>query len=158
MTNLITRAGWETRLAAGAGRLDATSGPLRETVNELVDYLLFLDEAPLTAAITGTSGFADIFAAQGPVDGRGRSLKQLDLERRLLRYPCSYMIYSPAFRALPTDLRQAIYGRMWAILSGRDTRTKNARLSGVDRRAIVDLLRATLPDLPAEFGASDPLD
>jgi hypothetical protein len=120
-------------------------------VNELVDYLLFVDEEPLTAAITGTSGFAEMFAALGPTDRRGRSLRQLDLTHRLLRYPCSYMIYSAAFAALPADARAAIYGRMGDVLSGRDPDPRYARLSADDRRAVVEILRETVPDLPAEF-------
>ena len=121
---------------------------MREAIAELVDYLLFVDEEPLTAPIKGTSGFAEQFAAQGPADGRGRSLRQLDLEHRLLRYPCSYMIYSAAFAALPDELRAGIYGRMWDVLSGRDTSPRYARLSAADRRDIVDILRETLHDLP----------
>ena len=153
MTNLITRVGWEARIAAYDHRLDLAGGPLRDAVNELVDYLLFVDEEPLTAAIKGTSGFAEKFAAQGPADSRGRSLRQLDLEHRLLRYPCSYMVYSAAFGALPADTRGAIYGRMWDILSGHDTSAKYARLSDADRRAVVDILRETLHDLPDDFRA-----
>jgi hypothetical protein len=155
MTNLITRVGWEARIAAYDHRVDLAGGPLREAVSELVDYLLFVDEQPLTAAIAGTSGFAEQFAAQGPADSRGRSLRQLDLEHRLLRYPCSYMVYSAAFGALPADVREAIYGRMWDVLSGRDTSPKYARLSGADRRAVVDILRETLHDLPSDFRAAD---
>src|SRR4051812_10067867 len=144
MTNLITRAGWEARMGGAA----------RETIDELVDYLLFADEQPLTGPMKGSSGFAEVFAARGPADTRGRSLRQLDLEHRLLRYPCSYMIYSEAFRALPDDVRAAIYARMWAILSGREGGSKYARLGDADRRAIVEILRETLPDLPGEFRAS----
>ena len=151
MTNLITRLGWEARIAAHDRRGDVASAPLRETVNELVDYLLFVDEEPLTAAIAGTSGFAETFSARGPKDSRGRSLRQLGLERRLMRYPCSYMVYSAAFGALPADARDAVYVRMWDILSGRDTSAKYARLSETDRRAVVDILRETLHDLPADF-------
>lgn len=155
MTNLMTRIGWEARLAAYEHRLDLANGPLRDGVTELVDSLLFVDEEPLTAAIKGTSGFAEMFAAQGPADSGGRSLRQLDLERRLMRYPCSYTVYSAAFRALPTEVREAIYGRMWEVLSGREARPKYARLSEADRRAVVDILRNTLPDLPSGFRASD---
>jgi hypothetical protein len=151
MMNLITRLGWEARVAAHDARTDLAAGPLRGGVNELVDYLLFVDEEPLTAALKGTTGFAETFAAQGPVDRHGRSLRQLDLERRLLRYPCSYMIYSAAFHGLPLDVRGAIYARMWEILSGRDTRPKYARLSEADRRSVVDILRETLSDLPSDF-------
>jgi len=155
MTNLITRVGWESRLAAYDHRVELSGGPLRAAIDELVDYLLFVDEAPLTATIKGTTGFAETFAAQGPADGRGRSLRQLDLERRLLRYPCSYMVYSAAFGALPVDARTAIYVRMSDVLSGLDASAKYARLSEADRRAVVEILRETLHDLPAGFGATN---
>ena len=151
MTNLITRLGWEARIATHEHRGDLASGALRDGVNELVDYLLFADEEPLTATIRGSSGFAEMFAAQGPADSLGRSLRQLDLQRRLLRYPCSYMIYSAAFGALPTDVRAAIYARLWDVLSGRDASPKYARLSAADRRAVVDILRETVRDLPLDF-------
>jgi hypothetical protein len=180
MTNLITRLGWEARMAAydrpddnrtektwenaenaekrfsaissrSAVFSGAATGALKDTVVELVDYLLFVDEPPLTAAIAGSSRFAELFAAQGPADGRGRSLRQLDLERRLMRYPCSYMVYSAAFHALPSGARDAVYVRLWDILSGRDTSPKYGRLSDADRRAVVDILRETLHDLPAGF-------
>jgi hypothetical protein len=157
MTNLITRIGWDVRLAAYNHRLDFTGGPLRDAIDELVelvDYLLFVDEQPLTAGVKGTSGFAETFSAKGPADRRGRSLRHLDLEHRLQRYPCSYMVYSAAFSALPIEARQAIYARMWAILSGRDTSPQYARLSADDRRAVVEILSDTLHDLPDAFRAS----
>jgi len=146
MTNLITRVGWEARIAAAEQRLDPAAGPIKEAISELVDYALFADEQPLRAPVRGTSGFAQTFEALGPSDGAGRSLRQLDLERRLFRYPCSYMIYSPAFRALPAEIRQAIYRRMAEILSGSDSAPKYARLSEADRRAVQEILRGTLPD------------
>jgi len=151
MTNLITRLGWEARIAAYDHRGDPSSAPLRDTVGELVDYLLFVDEEPLPAPITGASGFAGIFAAEGPADRQGRSLRQLDLNQRLMRYPCSYMVYSAAFQALPAEARAAVYVRMRDVLSGRDPNPKYARLTEADRRAVVDILRETLHDLPADF-------
>ena len=146
MMNLITRIGWESRVADAANRLDFAASPLRDGVNELVDYLFFVDEQPLTDAIKGTSGFAEIFGAQGPTDRQGRSLRQLDLQHRLLRFPCSYMIYSDAFRALPDTAREAIYGRMREVLSGRDAQPKYARFSDADRNAIVEILEDTVPE------------
>ena len=116
-----------------------------------MDYLLFIDEQPLTAAVKGSSGFAERFAGEGPKDHRGRSLRQLDLNQRLMRYPCSYMVYSAAFGAIPAEARTAVYVRMWDILSGRDSTPKYARLSETDRRAVVDILRETLHDLPTDF-------
>src|SRR5262249_21730486 len=120
MTNLITRVGWDARIAAHEHRLDLASAPMRDAIAELVDYLLFVEEAPLTATVKGTAGFAEKFASEGPSDRQGRSLRQLDLEHRLMRYPCSYMIYSAAFTALPTEVRQAVYSRISEVLSGRD--------------------------------------
>src|SRR5262249_3063577 len=136
MTNLITRVGWEFRAAAYDRQLDAAADRLRDGVNELVDAMLFVDEEPLTAPIAGASGFAAIFAAQGPADSQGRSLRQLDLQHRLLRYPCSYLIHSAAFRALPAEARQRIYARVWEILSGGGAAPQYAHLSAADRRDV----------------------
>ena len=108
--------------------------------------MLFADEPPLPAPVKGTSGFAERFSAEGPKDAKGRSLRQLDLQTRLLRYPCSYMIYSDAFGALPAPMRAAVYARLADVLSGNDRDPRYARLSAADRRAVLDILRATKPD------------
>lgn len=121
--NLLTRLGWEARMAAAESRLELASSDLRTLVRETAEYLLLVDEARLTAPVEGVSGFAQAFSAGGPRDRRGRSLRELDLQTRLFRYRCSYMIYSPAFEALPDEIRAAVYGRMREILAGRDDRT-----------------------------------
>ena len=138
MMNLLTRIGWEAR----------TGGNLRDTAKELVDYMLFVDEPPLPDRVEGTSGFTENFAAKGPRDRKGRSLREFDLKTRLMRYPCSYMIYSAAFDGLPPEAKDAIYRRMWKILSGEIV---SPRLSSPDRRAIVEILRDTVKDLPGYF-------
>jgi hypothetical protein len=145
MSNLITRIGWEARANPSAVLLDSA--------REFVDYLLFVDETPLQGPLRGTSGFAERFAAQGPRDGKGRSLRDLDLRHRTFRYPCSYMIYSAAFEALPGEAKEAIYRRMWQILSGAEHSPKYARLTVADRRAIFEILSETKKDLPAFFHA-----
>ncbi|MGP0075831.1 MAG: hypothetical protein ACLPWF_28275 [Bryobacteraceae bacterium] len=150
MTNLITRVGWEVRCAlydkVSKSQLSAL---LRTSAEEFVDYLLFIDEAPLPGPVHGTSGFAERFAAQAPRDRQGRGLRQFDLKTRLFRYPCSYMIYSQAFDSLPAQAKDAIYKRMWEILSGAEKGSRYAHLSLADRQAIVDILRETKPDLPS---------
>jgi hypothetical protein len=153
MMNLITRVGWEARTAAydREHKRPNYSAPLADAAAELVDYLLFVDEAPLKDRMQGSSGFAEKFAAVGPRDSKGRSLRDLDLTQRLLRYPCSYMIYSDAFKALPLDAKEAIYQRMWRVLSGQVKDAKYARLPLDDRRAVVEILHDTLPGLPAYF-------
>jgi hypothetical protein len=157
MTNLLTRLDWEARVAQPSPSRtpsrdsDALSARVREAVRALVDYLLFVDEAPLAGRVEGSSGFVQRFSAQGPRDRFGRSLRQLDLDRRLFRYPCSYMIYSPAFEALAPAIKRAVYERMWTILSGRDGAREYARLSETDRRVILEILSDTMKDLPTYF-------
>jgi hypothetical protein len=148
MTNLLTRVGWETRARLGR----ANAPPVESTtVRELVDYMLFVDEAPLDDHIQGTSGFAEAFAKRGPRDHQGRSLRDLDLSHRLMRYPCSYMIYAPDFENLPTQVKEWIYRRMWDVLSGRDKNKKYSRLTAADRTAVREILLDTKTDLPAYF-------
>jgi hypothetical protein len=149
MLNLLTRIGWDTRILEHDRRA-AVAAALRPAAVEVVDYMLFVDEAPLQR-VQGTSGFTERFSSLGPRDTRGRSLRQLDLERRLLRYPCSYMIYSEAFDALPPAAKDAIYLRLWEVLSGRETATRYARLSSDDRQAVLEILRDTKRDLPPAF-------
>ena len=153
MTNLITRAGWEARRvefresSPGDGGLDLVT----DAALQLVDYMLFVDEPPLPTKVTGSSGFAEDFSAREPRDSRGRSLRELDLERRLFRYPCSYMIYTAAFDALPVLAKDAVYARLWSVLSGQEQDEVYARLSRDDRQAIVEILRDTKSDLPIYF-------
>jgi hypothetical protein len=147
MMNLLTVTGWEFRLAAYEHRESRML--LDARVAELVDYMLFVDEARLSSRVQGTSGFAAKFAAMGPRARQGRSLRQLDLEHRLMRYPCSYMIYSEAFEGLPAEAKDAVYRRMWAVLSGDEV--KYARLAAADRKSVIEILRETKADLPGYF-------
>ena len=112
--------------------------------------MLFVEEAPLDR-VRGSSGFAERFAARGPRDAKGRSLRDLDLRSRLMRYPCSYLIYSEAFDALPADARTLVYRRLKAVLTGEDRAPKYARLSASDQQSIIEILKATKRDLPAWF-------
>jgi hypothetical protein len=161
MTNLLTRVGWEARAADPALHAPFVAMPgedvriaqmMRGIAAEVVDYLLFVDEAPLPDRVSGSSGFAQRFAASGPRDKNGRSLHELDLSRRLMKYPCSYLVYSAAFDALPPAARDPIYRRMWDILSGADRSDRyRAALTVADRRAVVEILKDTKHDLPAYF-------
>jgi len=163
MTNLLTRTGWEFRAAAHEGRVTGDTGSptaldpaLAATVEALADYMLFVDEAPLDDAIQGSAGFEAVFEERGPFDSRGRTLRSLDLTTRLFRYPCSYMIYTAAFDALPAAAKHAVYARLWQVLSGADGTARDTRLSLDDRRAIVEILRETKPDLPSYFEPPGP--
>jgi hypothetical protein len=125
-------------------------------IDELVDYMLFVDEAPLPGKVGGSSEFAAKFMARGPRDSKGRSLRDLDLSHRLMRYPCSYMIYAEAFDALPAQTKGAVYLRMWRILSGEATGVRYRRFSLSDREAVVEILRDTKKDLPDYYRRMSP--
>jgi hypothetical protein len=151
MTNLLTRLGWETRVARQDKRPVTSSSAFGDRVAEVVDYMLFVDEAPIASRLHGTSGFAASFSARGPRDSTGRSLRDLDLSTRLLRFPCSYMIYSAQFEKLPAAAKTAVYERLWAVLSGTDKNVRYQHLSATDRRAVLEILRETKRDLPTYF-------
>ena len=159
--NLITRANFLTRWALrdeaeinkALGRpagyhSESTASRIKNAGEPLVKYLLFSGEAPLTDPVRGTPGFAAEFARRGPRDGKGRSLRDFDLRRRLFAYPCSYVIYSAAFDGLPAPVKDYVYRRLWEVLSGKDTTDEFAHLTTADRRAVLEILRATKPDLP----------
>jgi hypothetical protein len=160
MHNRITRAGFLTRaalheeaeinkaLGRPAGyRSESTLSRIKNAGEPLVKYMLFSGEAPLTDRVRGTSGFAEEFAARGPRDCRGRSLRDFDLKTRLFKYPCSYLVYSAGFDALPEPVKDYVLRRLGEVLSGKDTSADFAHLSAADRRAIAEILRETKPSL-----------
>jgi hypothetical protein len=161
--NLITRVNWETRLALH--QQDASADAVRRRISNAVEILLramlFTDESRLEAPVRGTSSFATEFAALGPKDATGRSLRDLDLSRRLFRYPCSYLIYSEAFDAMPEPALDYFYRRLWEVLNGKNTdQDKNdvfKSLTKSDREAILSILQQTKPNLPRYWARPDHL-
>ena len=161
MHNLLTRVNWETRMAISQQEAmnralgqpfdqwsDATRRRIFGTAEQLVKYMLFTEEARLVEPVKGTSNFAEEFAMTGPRDRSGRSLRDLDLNTRLLRYPCSSLIYSEAFDALPRPAQNYMFRRLWEVLTGKDQSSEFASLSKSDREAIYQILLDTKANLP----------
>jgi hypothetical protein len=168
MHNLITLTNYKTRIAlytlgrqgadipaAGFTSLpDATRRQFERPAEQLLRYLLFANEAPLAGLdpqTLATSPFAKEFAARGPRDSQGRSLRDFDLKQRIFRYPCSYLIYSDAFDAIPQPAKGYVYHRLLQILTAQDQDADFARLSAQDRRAVLEIVLQTKPGLPAEW-------
>jgi hypothetical protein len=164
MHNLITQTGYQTRLALFADSkrnnapglpADAISDKARkqfeDPAEQLVRYLLFTNEARLDSPVAGNTNFAEEFAGRGPFDSQGRSLRQFDLQTRIFKYPCSYLIYSETFDAIPAPAKEYIYRRLFEVLSGSDQSPEFKTLSQQDRRAILEILVETKPGLPAEW-------
>jgi len=151
MNNLMTRIGWDARIALreGQGNLGETARDrINGEIEELVGYMLFADEEPLKAPVKGVSAFTKTFAERGPRDPLGRSLRDFDLQKRLFRYPLSYLIYSAAFDGMPDLVRERIYRRIYEILNGQDQSKTFAGLSPASREAALEIVRATKPNLP----------
>ena len=72
MTNLLTRLGWQARIAAHDGpKAGALSAQMRDTAFELVDYLLFVDEAPMPSAGEGRVRLYDRVSVKRPARQEG---------------------------------------------------------------------------------------
>ena len=170
MHNLITLTNYKTRMAlyaeaarnksdgsaAGAPLSEAARKQFERPAEQLLRYLLFVNEAPLSVpggeGVEGSSSYRKEFEARGVRDAEGRSLRDFDLKTRIFRYPCSYLIYSASFDALPEPAKGYVYHRLLEVLSGEDKSGDFSRLSAEDRRAVLEILLATKPGLPAEWG------
>jgi hypothetical protein len=148
MHNFITRLRYESTMALqqyGHVRY------LKNVTEAFVRYMLFAEEAPLIAPVKGASEFTKEFPAAGPRDRLGRSLRDFDLKTRLFKYPCSYLIYSEAFAALPKEMKDKIYTRLYEVLSAKDPGADYQNLSPEVRRDILQILAATKSDLPSQW-------
>jgi hypothetical protein len=158
MHNAISAANYETRMAIHQSYqmnelLDRPQGFLSESaerrieasVDRVLRYLLMCDEFKLTDEVQGTSNFASDFSQKGKRDSKGRSLREFDLKTRIFKYPCSYLIYSDAFDALPDEVRLKIIVKLTSILEGHDPSPQYAHLTKGMREEILEILRETKP-------------
>lgn len=162
--NLITLVNYRTRIALhDLGGEAAVANPpaqlpdevwekIERPAEQLLRYMLFANETPLpeldAKQVIASSAFARDFAARGPRDSKGRSLRDFDLHTRIFRYPLSYLVYSEAFDALPEPSRGYVYQRLLEILTGKDDSGEFDALSAADRQAILEILIETKPGLP----------
>ena len=129
--------------------LETTLRAVRRSTEPLVRGMLFVRETHVKGPFEGTSGFAEEFQDRGPYDSQGRSLREMDLDGRLFRYPLSYLIYTESFNRLPQIVKDYVYTRLSEVLEGEDTSKEFAHLSADDRKAILEILEDTKPDFSA---------
>src|SRR5207244_7747562 len=98
--NMITSGVYELRDAEEKGLSGKMNDIVKDAGERIVRAMLFAGETPLTEPVLGTSSFAAEFKSQGPRDKCGRSLRVLDLQRWVLRYPLSYLVSSKSFDAM----------------------------------------------------------
>jgi hypothetical protein len=115
---------------------------------DVLDHLLFLEEAPLPpGAVPVRGAFASLYEAGGPHTKDGRSLRELDLKQRVFRRRCSPLIGSDYFQKLPVPLQQRVAARLRRVLEAPETEPRYAYLAAEERTAIRAVLTETLPAL-----------
>ena len=138
--NSITRTNYEVQQAGD------DSEKIRVAVEPLLRAMLFVWEAEFESPVAGTTSFAADFAKRGPHDRYGRSLTELDLSKRLLKYPLSYLVYSEQFDALPPLAKAQFFRRVRDVLTAVEPERDFAHLSKADRIAILEILSDTKPE------------
>lgn len=157
--NRMTRAAYEARQAAHYDTTmnaalkrpadhvsDSTRRRIASASDKLVQALLFCDEFTLTSPVAGSTTFAAEFTARGPQDRQGRSLRAFDLKRRMFRYPCSWLIGSKSFQALPATVHREVAQQFRAVLLEASEDPRFAHLTATDRQAIAEILTETTPE------------
>lgn len=157
--NLMTQGAYETR--ESLWKLERVAGDwkreqevrtelherIQNAARRLARHLLFADEVRLTAPIRGTSDFARDFSSRPARYENLPSLREFDLQSRLFRRPCSYLIQSANFAALADELRQEALRQISDVLDGKANDARVDRLPAMDRAEIKNVIRATFSDL-----------
>lgn len=112
--------------------------------DRIVECLFFKDEASCGEDLEGGAEFQKSFEARFPKTKDGHSLADFKLYERIFKYRCSYMIYSEAFRLLPTPVKNSVLKKMYSVLAGDDP--DYAWLKASEREKIEAILAETLPD------------
>lgn len=150
--NLVLEATYRARTYQhiGKGKIKAEhAAVLQGLAGELVRYLLFADEAKLPAGgIRVDPQYREDFLADRREAANGLSLKDLDLETRLFKHRCSYLIYSDVFEATSDLFKQQVYESLGEAISTEKRDPDFAYLPDAEKKAIRDILRETLSDLP----------
>jgi hypothetical protein len=107
--------------------------------------MLFADEYKLESPISGSNKFSQQFSKMGKRDSQGRSLRDFDLQTRLFRYPCSFLVYSTSFDELPPRMLDYVEERLIEILAADDVDPDFSHLTAEDRQAILGILVDTKP-------------
>ena len=138
--NRIARAALEARRAldyhremtaafgVASAELDASvKRRIEGPAEDLVEALLFDDEAQLPAGLPNDSPLVAAYRKRGP-------LYELDLERSLLRNRISYLVESEEFRTLPKQVLDYVFKRFREVAEQDPKRRELLLLLATERR------------------------
>jgi hypothetical protein len=148
VANRINATTYQYQRIKGDGMSAADWDLIDGEIDDLVGYMLFVDEAPLEQPVKGVSSFTRTFSARGPRDSAGRSLRDFDLRTRLFQHRLSYMIYSDFFDAMPQPVLDRVYRRLFDVLSANDVSPKYRGVTNAERAEALEILLETKPSLP----------
>jgi len=131
---------------------ESVDNAFADAVQQVLDALLSKDEAALPeGGVKGIGGFAEAFGRQARGAADGRTLKDLDLQRRVFKYRCSYLVQSPSFDRLQPALRKRVLRRLWRVLSDPSSDRRYAYLEPEERQAIRRIVGSTVSNLPPNW-------
>lgn len=151
--NLLTAASMNYRRACYLGRAmnpdrnpdEGSAGRVADSAAaQIVEWFLFAGEADQGAdGVEGDEEFQKQFEAGVPHTAEGDSLADFQLNGRLFKNRCSYMIYSEAFRELPEPVKKRVIAGLKKVLEApaADDGYQNMKLP--ERRRIARILRET---------------
>lgn len=134
---------------------ETTQRLIRNEATRLLKVMLFVEEAPLEDwGVEGNETFQEQFLAEAKKGASGKSLRDLHLMSRLFKNRLSYMIYSPAFKNLPSEFTSVFYSMLQEALKGAGPKELFQHLPESERLRILAILRETKSDLPESAGRS----
>lgn len=151
--NLLTAASMNYRRAYHLGKVispdsdpdQGTAGRVADhAADSIVECFLFTGEAGQGEdGVEGDEEFQKQFAAAIPRTEEGDSLADFQLNTRLFKYRCSYMIYSEAFRGLPDAVRTRVISRLKEIFQSPTANDSHPDIKAPERQRISRILGET---------------
>jgi hypothetical protein len=153
--NRVIEAGYRTRTilhrSPGGALTREQTDELEAQARLLTRYILFADEAPLPAGgVAGDPAFKADFLRDRRVAGGTASLKDFELQTRIFKYRCSYLIYGNLFQNLPAEIKTRVYRHLAKAIDENASDADFKYLPALEKRAIHSILKATLKDFPAK--------
>ena len=115
-----------------------------QAAQRIVEWFLYRNEAEMGEdGVSGSEEFQREFAASIPRSASGNSLADFQLDSRIFKNRCSFMIYSEAFAALPPSVKQRVIAKLKNVLESKDARDDFRYLKLSERKRIAEILRDT---------------
>lgn len=131
---------------------ESTARRIKHASDKVLKYMFFVDEAELPKIDQSDSVFAQSFNARGPQDSKGRSLYRLMMNRRMFRYPFSYIVYTDTFNDLPKDALDYLWPEIERILDPSTRYEGYEHLSKRNKITIKEILLETHPSASKYWG------